>query len=171
MSESQDNIQVMVRVRPFNSRERNEDASVCVEVDRSCRSKLIIGPKDFNFDWVGGMETTQQEIFDNIGVPLVKTCLEGYNCTIFAYGQTGAGKTFTMQGAGLDGDFQEDPNRGLQPRVFDYLFAKTTEESVEGQSEYLVRCSYFEIYNEQIMDLVRINCFNSSSILQREICK
>lgn len=59
-----------------------------------------------------------------------------------------------MQGAGLEGSFGEDPNRGLQPRVFDFLFAKIRELFKEGEREHLVKCSYFEIYNEQIMDLL-----------------
>lgn len=67
---------------------------------------------------------------------------------MFAYGQTGAGKTYTMQGAGLNGSFGEDPNRGLQPRVFDFLYAKVRELYKEGEREHLIKCSYFEIYNE-----------------------
>jgi kinesin family protein 15 len=54
---------------------------------------------------------------------MVQTCIEGYNCCIFAYGQTGAGKTFTMQGRGLESQYSNDPARGLQPRVFDYIFS------------------------------------------------
>lgn len=59
-----------------------------------------------------------------------------------------------MQGAGLHGSFSEDPNRGLQPRVFDYLFSQIQDLFKEGEREHLVKCSYFEIYNEQIMDLL-----------------
>lgn len=53
-----------------------------------------------------------------------------------------------MQGAGLNGSFGEDPNRGLQPRVFDFLYAKVRELYKEGEREHLIKCSYFEIYNE-----------------------
>ena len=62
-----------------------------------------------------------------------------------------------MQGKGLEKDAQDPYLRGLQPRVFDYLFALTSQEKKESDVEYLIRCSYLEIYNEQIMDLVRKN--------------
>ena len=85
----------------------------------------------------------------------VVTGHQGYNCTVFAYGQTGAGKTFTMQGKGFEpGSQAASEERGLQPRVFDYLYAKTKEEMSDNTCEHLIRCSYFEIYNEQIVDLV-----------------
>jgi len=85
----------------------------------------------------------------------VLSCNTGYNCTVFAYGQTGAGKTYTMQGRGFDseGSAKED-DRGLQPRVFDFLFARTREDMASGSVEHLLKCSYYEIYNEQIVDLV-----------------
>ena len=78
--------------------------------------------------------------------------LRGYNCTIFAYGQTGAGKTYTMQGNGLEAGGDE-VSRGLQPRVLDYLFHKMRLSVVEG-TEVLAKCSYYEIYNEQVIDLL-----------------
>jgi hypothetical protein len=91
----------------------------------------------------------------NIGQPMAAKCLEGYNCTIFAYGQTGSGKTFTMQGAGLDASsYGECEARGLQPRVFEYLFHKIREHCMDEEVQYLVKCQYFEIYNENIMDLL-----------------
>ena len=73
------NIKVLVRVRPLNSREKNEDGKICVEFDPLNKGKLVLGPKNFNYDWVGGLDTKQQDIFDYIGVPLVNTCLEGKN--------------------------------------------------------------------------------------------
>lgn len=79
MAGKANNIKVMVRVRPFNSRELKEDGKVCVQFDDNNKGKLGLGPKSFNYDWVGGLETKQQDIFDYIGVPLVNTCLEGNN--------------------------------------------------------------------------------------------
>jgi len=87
----------------------------------------------------------------NAGVNLLRfNCLlmvfypqKGYNSTIFAYGQTGAGKTFTMLG-------KSDEQRGLQPRVFEHIF----KELLKFESAR-VKCTYLEIYNEQIIDLVR----------------
>lgn len=72
-----------------------------------------------------GEFTSQEDIFKIAGRPLAQAALEGYNACIFAYGQTGAGKTFTMQGRGLEKDSDDSVHRGLQPRVFDYIFALT----------------------------------------------
>ena len=82
-------------------------------------------------------------------------CIEGYNCSIFAYGQTGAGKTFTMMGLGHD-----NPNayqkRGLVPRTLEFLFENIAREVTEEKAEYLITCTFLEIYNEQIIDLVDV---------------
>lgn len=84
--------------------------------------------------------------------------LLGYNCTILAYGQTGAGKTYTMMGKGFGEDDTRDDHhqRGIQPRVLEYLFENIARiKETDRDIEALVKASYFEIYNEQIMDLVR----------------
>ena len=106
--------------------------------------------KHFSFDAVFSSKTSQRQIFDTCAAPVVKSVLEGYNGTIFAYGQTGAGKTHTMEG---------DPNdvelRGIIPnsfqQIFDHVALKSSDET------YLVRASYFEIYNEEIRDLLSSN--------------
>jgi hypothetical protein len=156
-SNTDNNIQVMVRVRPLNDRERREDARACCLIDEDNPQQIILeckpDQKVFVFDYVTGEKTSQHDIFTIVGKPLTNTCLEGYNGCIFAYGQTGAGKTYTMQGRGLEEDSAESVHRGLQPRVFDYLFAVTKRN--DG-IDYLIKCSYLEIYNEQIMDLVSI---------------
>lgn len=83
----------------------------------------------------------------------------GYNGTIFAYGQTGAGKTYTIQGPGFeDATADDEASRGLMPRSFEFLFRRIKEDSAD--SEFLVRASYLEIYNEQIIDLLDPNSFN-----------
>ena len=86
----------------------------------------------FNFDFVGNDSVSQSDIFTHIAQPIADQCLEGYNGSIFAYGQTGAGKTFTIQGPGNLGDEGVSPsmmkgtpeyeNRGLMPRSFEYIF-------------------------------------------------
>jgi kinesin family protein 15 len=83
----------------------------------------------------------------------------GYNCTILAYGQTGAGKTYTMLGRGIDSpDILEAKKRGIQPRVLEYLFEQLCEiKDQDKDVEYLIKASYFEIYNENIIDLVSSN--------------
>lgn len=72
-----------------------------------------------------------------VGQPMSRICLEGLNCSVFAYGQTGAGKTFTMMG--------DETNKGLQPRVIEELFSLIEHNE---RTEVTVRCSFLEIYNE-----------------------
>lgn len=156
-----DNIQVMVRIRPLNPRELAEEAKSCLILDSSDTNTVVLDakpePKIFNFDWIGGEETTQENIFDTVGKPMIEACLEGYNCCIFAYGQTGAGKTFTMQGRGLGHEELDASNRGLQPRVFDHICTLLAQEKKRNpEFQYLISCSYLELYNEQIKDLVSI---------------
>ncbi|KAL4459492.1 hypothetical protein ABPG74_018105 [Tetrahymena malaccensis] len=151
----QENIQVLVRIRPLNSREKAEGATPCMQVDKSNPTTVIIDGKSYNYDYITGSETTQEDIFHIVGKPVALAWLEGYNACIFAYGQTGAGKTFTMQGKGLIEEGAESPNRGLQPRVFDYVFGLINSLKKENpENEYLITCNYLEIYNEQIMDLL-----------------
>ncbi|KAJ6860521.1 Kinesin-like protein KIN-12A [Populus alba x Populus x berolinensis] len=93
-------------------------------------------------------------MFQLVGAPLVENCLAGFNSSVFAYGQTGSGKTFTMWGPAnaLSSDQQ-----GLTPRVFQRLFDRINEEQIkhtDKQLKYQCRCSFLEIYNEQITDLL-----------------
>jgi hypothetical protein len=83
---------------------------------------------------VAGQDCTQDHVFETVGRPSCEACLEGFNSTVFAYGQTGAGKTFTMQGHDTDDKASGagDKDRGLIPRVFDYLFNRFTELKAEG---------------------------------------
>lgn len=117
--------------------------------------------KTFNYDFIADEEISQEEVFYKIAQPIVDSCLEGYNGTIFAYGQTGSGKTYTIQGPGFDDvciPEQAEADRGILPRSFEYIFNKLEhlmdEETEESKVEFLVRTSYLEIYNEQIMDLL-----------------
>ena len=89
-------------------------------------------------------------MYDEVAFPLVESMLEGYNCTIFAYGQTGCGKTHTMMGV------PTDPNlRGIIPSCFAHIFGCLDEgQASDSNTKYLVRCSYLEIYNEDVFDLL-----------------
>ena len=152
---NQDFFKVMLRVRPLNDYELSSQHQICVKINEPCPNSIIFAstdPKAFNFDWIADERATQQDIFDMVGKPMVESCLEGYNCCIFAYGQTGTGKTYTMQGRGLDVINQ---HCGLQPRILDYIFTLIERDMQEDPGvEYLMTCNYLEIYNEQIMDLV-----------------
>ncbi len=102
--------------------------------------------KNFTFDGVYDTKSTTENIYNEIAYPLVEGVLEGYNGTVFAYGQTGCGKSYTMQGV-------KDPQtqRGIIPRSFEHIF-----EAIDASEnmKYLVHASYLEIYNEEIRDLL-----------------
>lgn len=89
---SRDNIKVMVRVRPLNEREKTEElVHKCITMDEQEPDTVILEcrpePKKYKFDWIGNEGTTQEQVYIAAGHPLVDFCLQGYNCTIFAYGQ------------------------------------------------------------------------------------
>uniref|UniRef100_A0AAV1UHT5 Kinesin motor domain-containing protein n=1 Tax=Peronospora matthiolae TaxID=2874970 RepID=A0AAV1UHT5_9STRA len=121
-----------------------------------------VGAKTFTFDRVFGEDASQNDVFKVIGAPITQACLDGYNGTIFAYGQTGSGKTFTMQGAEdviINADAttrtsQELSLRGLVPRVFDYLFDNVVATDKRAHVQHTFACSFLEIYNERVYDLL-----------------
>jgi DNA replication protein DnaC len=99
------NVKVAVRVRPLNKSEMARGAQICLAVRKEARVVIL---KDtsrrrsqdaiFRFDHVYASESTQEELYNDIGEPVVEQTLEGFNSTVFAYGQTGSGKTHTMMG-------------------------------------------------------------------------
>jgi hypothetical protein len=105
-------------------------------------------PKSFTFDAVFDPDSTQRSVYEYAAQGIVDSVLEGYNGTIFAYGQTGTGKTHTMEG--LEGT----QHQGIIPNSFEHIFASIT---ASANKQYLVRASYLEIYNEEIRDLLSKN--------------
>jgi kinesin family protein 3/17 len=103
-------------------------------------------PKLFTFDSVYDWDNEQVDIFSETALPICSNVIEGYNGTIFAYGQTGTGKTFTISGVPKDPDL-----KGVMPRAFENVFEQI---KCETDREFLVRASYLEIYNEEIRDLL-----------------
>nr|CCA14207.1 kinesinlike protein putative [Albugo laibachii Nc14] len=150
-----ENIRVAVRCRPMNDREIREQAKSCFTED-SGHAVLtnLDNPNErheFGFDYVYGTESPQAQVFEDIGVPILTRAFGGYNGTIFAYGQTGSGKTFSMTGVPRGGMELE----GLIPRMNKAIFTKIQEEVLlHPTKSFLVECSYFEIYNEIIYDLL-----------------
>ncbi|XP_073138278.1 kinesin-like protein KIN-12B isoform X2 [Henckelia pumila] len=142
---------VIVRVRPPN---KDEEEGLHV-VQKIGDDSLSIAGQTFTFDSIADIESNQMDIFQLVGAPLVENCLAGFNSSVFAYGQTGSGKTYTIWGA--SNAFLEEDQEGLAPRVFRRLFERIDEEQVKQADRNLVfmcRCSFLEIYNEQITDLL-----------------
>ncbi|XP_039286723.1 osmotic avoidance abnormal protein 3 isoform X2 [Nilaparvata lugens] len=146
-------VQVIVRCRPMNSRELSLNCKNVVLMDSErCTCSLVnpndcsAPPKVFTFDGVYYIDSTTEQIYNEIAYPLIEGVLEGYNSTVFAYGQTGCGKSFSMQGV-------KDPaaQRGIIPRAFEHIFEAI---SLVDNVKYLVLASYLEIYNEEIRDLL-----------------
>lgn len=165
-----ENIKVVVRVRPPLSEERHDTRHECIEIQGSQGVVIATKPqaKEYFFDHVAGPQSTQFQLFETVGRPISERILAGYNGTIFAYGQTGSGKTHTMQGP-LELSDTNWEQRGLIPRVLDYLFdsiARIEDES-GGKVRFLVKCSYLEIYNERMNDLLNPEAVNI--MLQEDI--
>ena len=155
---SSSNVKVIVRVRPRlvpgsggGSQDvvglTYGDGSAHVELRDPGREPYIVG-----VDHALGQDSTQKDVFDVVGWPMVDHCMDGFNSTIFAYGQTGSGKTHTMMGEIMDDDNLSE-NAGLIPRVFEALFSVISEKASDEYG-YSVRCSFLEIYNEEITDLL-----------------
>ncbi|XP_077585889.1 centromere-associated protein E [Stigmatopora nigra] len=141
-------VKVCVRVRPFIEREES-DSSEPVEVFWEAKENIVrqlddrTSTKSFAFDRVFTAEGTTNQLYQDIAKPLVVSTVEGYNGTIFAYGQTASGKTFTMMGS--------DMNPGIIPLAVDDVF-RTIKKC--PKKEFLLRVSYMEIYNETVTDLL-----------------
>ncbi|XP_056281762.1 kinesin family member 3Cb isoform X2 [Pseudoliparis swirei] len=146
-------VRVVVRCRPLSSREEADCESILYIDDRlgqitlrKPRAPPEEPMKVFTFDSVFGWDSKQRDIYDDAVRPLVESVLQGFNGTIFAYGQTGTGKTHTMQGVSNDLEM-----RGVIPNSFQHIF---TQISRTQNQKYLVRSSYLEIYQEEIRDLL-----------------
>ncbi|XP_032017738.1 kinesin-like protein KIF15 isoform X1 [Hylobates moloch] len=154
-----DAIKVFVRIRPPAERSGSADGeqNLCLSMLSSTSLRLHSNPepKTFTFDHVADVDTTQESVFSTVAKSIVESCMSGYNGTIFAYGQTGSGKTFTMMGPSESDNFSHNL-RGVIPRSFEYLFSlidREKEKAGAGKS-FLCKCSFIEIYNEQIYDLL-----------------
>eukprot|EP00924_Labyrinthula_sp_SR-Ha-C_P004504 snap_masked-scaffold_1-processed-gene-2.38-mRNA-1 protein AED:0.03 eAED:0.05 QI:0/-1/0/1/-1/1/1/0/685 len=156
MSES---IKVVVRCRPKNKKEVAENRDSIVKMNRDMgqvtienKGESALGKyKTFSFDQVYDETAEQKQIYDDIAFPLVENVIDGFNGTIFSYGQTGAGKTWSMIG-------ENTPElQGIIPNSFEHIFKGIRlrlHEAGGNSIEFLVRASFLEIYNEEIRDLL-----------------
>ncbi|OQR98315.1 Kinesin motor domain containing protein, partial [Achlya hypogyna] len=177
-------IRVVVRIRPPLPTEK---AQTCTNltVDSGSRSVRLAHPKQqevpkaFQFDRVFDAQTTQQQIFDETGISAtIQSVMDGFNATIFAYGQTGSGKTFSMEGYEYEKNLSRPSERvqakpkvdvssdrlGMVPRVILGLYKAVA--ATEKAREYTVKCSFVQIYNEQILDLLNPSLSATSKSLR-----
>ncbi|KJZ79873.1 Kinesin heavy chain [Hirsutella minnesotensis 3608] len=147
---SANSIKVVARFRPQNRVELDSGGKpiVTFSSEDSCSLDSREAQGSFTFDRVFDMECKQQDIFDFSIRSTVDDILNGYNGTVFAYGQTGAGKSYTMMGTNID----DEAGRGVIPRIVEQIFASIM--SSPSTIEYTVRVSYMEIYMERIRDLL-----------------
>lgn len=147
-------VKVVVRCRPMDEKETAAGHTRSVEMNTKRGTVELRNPKgtaqdikkNFTFDTVYDWNSKQTDLYEETFRDLVDNVLNGFNGTIFAYGQTGTGKTFTMQGV------KNDPElRGVIPNSFEHIFQHISRS--ENQ-QYLIRASYLEIYQEEIRDLL-----------------
>ena len=152
-----ESVRVAVRCRPLSKREKQDGREQIVDIDTKTSEILVKdesgSKRTYTFDKVFGEKSTQQQIYDEVAAEIVQSALDGFNGTIFAYGQTGTGKTYTMEG------LLDDP--GIMPLAFRHIFQNIAHKTLQMQQEeksepqqFLVRASYLEIYNDEVRDLL-----------------
>ncbi|KAI9865442.1 MAG: kinesin motor protein cin8 [Trichoglossum hirsutum] len=154
------NIHVVVRCRGRNEREVRENSGVVLSTTgvKGKSIELSMGPsalsnKTYHFDKVFSPAADQSIVYDEVVAPVLEEMLAGYNCTIFAYGQTGTGKTYTMSGDMSDTLGLLSDSAGIIPRVLHHLFNKLEGDAAESS----VKCSFIELYNEELRDLLSLD--------------
>ena len=157
------NVKVFCRIRPENEKEHSTGLGICLEPTSENSLKITVdnlsintglkenynekSSQDFTFDKVFPSDTTQSTIFEKVAKPLITAAFEGINGTLFCYGQTSSGKTYTMEGIPTD-----DILMGIIPRMMQLIFDKISSGSQD--IEFSVKCQYYQIYNEKIQDLL-----------------
>ncbi|GIY08716.1 kinesin-like protein Klp61F [Caerostris darwini] len=171
---SNESIQVFVRCRPLLESEKqlpvpvevHPEVNKIIVHDIGCNKNAI---KTFSFDKVFGPETQQAHIYNGVAAPLIQEVIMGFNCTILAYGQTGTGKTFTIEGnrfSTLDDSVEVHYMAGIIPRSMKHIFQELTQQ----KCDFEVNVSFLELYNEEIYDLlsktddlIKLKLYDSSS--------
>ncbi|KAJ0979998.1 hypothetical protein J5N97_015472 [Dioscorea zingiberensis] len=159
------NVQILIRVRPMNSAELSSQGNTRCLMQESSQTVAWTGHPEtrFTFDHVACETISQEKLFRVVGLPMVENCMSGYNSCMFAYGQTGSGKTYTMMGDFHEMDNVLSEDCGMTPRIFEYLFMRIKQEEEARnnvQLKYSCKCSFLEIYNEQITDLLEPSSTN-----------
>ena len=157
------NVKVYCRIRPENEQEISSGLGVCLNPQSPTSVQIIVDnlninsglkenynektTQEFTYDKIYPIETTQKTIFEQVAKPLILSAFEGINGTLFCYGQTASGKTYTMEGISSDNDLC-----GIIPRMMNLVFEIINSGS--SDIEFSVKCQYYQIYNEKIQDLI-----------------
>ncbi|RLN42152.1 hypothetical protein C2845_PM01G11020 [Panicum miliaceum] len=152
------NVQVVLRCRPLSEDEQRANVQSAISCNDPKREVTVLhslfkqADKTFTFDKVFGPKSQQRLIYDHAVAPIVNNVLEGYNCTVFAFGQTGTGKTYTMEGEMRQKVSELPDTAGVIPRavrhIFDILEAR--------KADYSMKVTFLELYNEDITDLLAL---------------
>uniref|UniRef100_A0A8C6HF76 Kinesin family member 21A n=1 Tax=Mus spicilegus TaxID=10103 RepID=A0A8C6HF76_MUSSI len=150
-------VRVAVRIRPQLAKEKIEGCHICTSVTPGEPQVFLGKDKAFTFDYVFDIDSQQEQIYTQCIEKLIEGCFEGYNATVFAYGQTGAGKTYTM-GTGFDVNIMEE-EQGIISRAVRHLFKSIDEKKTSAiknglpPPEFKVNAQFLELYNEEVLDL------------------
>ncbi|PWA93992.1 ATP binding microtubule motor family protein [Artemisia annua] len=159
------NIQVLLRCRPLSDDEQKCNVPKAITCNENKREVSILQnvankqvDKIFTFDKVFGPKAQQRSIYDQAIFPIVNEVLEGFNCTVFAYGQTGTGKTYTMEGGMRNKGGELPAEAGVIPRAVRQIF-----DTLEAQNaDYSMKVTFLELYNEEIVDLLTTEDYSRS---------
>ncbi|KAF4317780.1 hypothetical protein BBO99_00007807 [Phytophthora kernoviae] len=155
MASKSESVRVCVRIRPLSTKEVQDGRTYIVHASPAQGEISLANPeadareppKKFTFDAAIPPESSQQDVYAQAATDIVESVVNGFNGTIFAYGQTGAGKSHTMEG------YSEPPEaKGIIPNSFSHIFDRIAAES--NNKQFMVYASYLEIYNEEIRDLL-----------------
>ena len=160
------NVKVYCRIRPENEQEISSGLGICLNPQSQTTVQIIVDnlninsglkenysektKQEFTYDKIYPIETTQKTIFEQVAKPLILSAFEGINGTLFCYGQTASGKTYTMEGIPSDNNLC-----GIIPRMMHLIFEIINSGS--SDIEFSVKCQYYQIYNEKIQDLIDTN--------------
>ncbi|KAL2776589.1 kinesin-like protein KIF21A isoform 3 [Daubentonia madagascariensis] len=150
-------VRVAVRIRPQLAKEKIEGCHICTSVTPGEPQVFLGKDKAFTFDYVFDIDSQQEQIYIQCIEKLIEGCFEGYNATVFAYGQTGAGKTYTM-GTGFDVNIIEE-EQGIISRAVKHLFKSIEEKKHTAikdglpPPDFKVNAQFLELYNEEVLDL------------------
>lgn len=151
------NVQVLLRCRPLSDEEQRSNVPKVVSCNENKREVTVMHTiankqveKVFNFDKVFGPKSQQRSIYDQAIAPIVNEVLDGFNCTVFAYGQTGTGKTYTMEGGMRNKGGDLTAEAGVIPRAVRQIFDILEEQN----ADYSMKVTFLELYNEEITDLL-----------------